>query len=538
MSSLKNTVINDTGYIQLPSGNDSQRPGAVSGTAAVGMIRYNSQRGNLETYTSAGNWGGLEPPPNISGISGVINQDINGTITINGNNFISGAVVTVQGAAVSNVDRILTTTFVSSNQLTAATASASVNYVAAASYNIKVTNPSGNYYILPSAGAVDREPTWSTSAGNLGTIYNNSLSGRTFTVSASDADGNTISYAVTSGVLPPNMSLNGSTGVISGTPNAVGSDTTYSFGITPTAAGYSGLERSFNIIVKAPIVQSFTAVGSTTFNVPVGVSSAQVVVVAGGGGGGTRNSGGASGGTDGGSAGGAGGMIDHPAYPLTPGGSVPVTVGGGGGGGGNGYGSGQTPGQNGSNSVFDALTALGGGYGGCGPLSPNPGGPGGSGGGEGGGGGTTGGTAARGTGLQPSQPGASGTYGYGNPGGYSSAGGTPPYTGSGGGGAGGGGSNGNGAQIGNGGVGRSTSVSGSPVYYAGGGGGGSFNNGGSYGPASGGTGGGGPGGLGNGANGTDGSPNTGGGGGGGPGGPGGSGGYGGKGGSGIVIIRY
>ena len=38
MASLKNTVINDTGFIQLPSGTTAQRPVSPS----VGMMRYNS----------------------------------------------------------------------------------------------------------------------------------------------------------------------------------------------------------------------------------------------------------------------------------------------------------------------------------------------------------------------------------------------------------------------------------------------------------------------------------------------------------------
>jgi hypothetical protein len=49
MATLKNTTINDTGYIQLPSGNTGQRP-----TAANGMIRYNSETSKIEYY--AGSW--------------------------------------------------------------------------------------------------------------------------------------------------------------------------------------------------------------------------------------------------------------------------------------------------------------------------------------------------------------------------------------------------------------------------------------------------------------------------------------------------
>jgi len=47
MATLKNTTINDTGFLQLPSGNTSQRP-----TAANGMIRHNSETNNIEVYAN------------------------------------------------------------------------------------------------------------------------------------------------------------------------------------------------------------------------------------------------------------------------------------------------------------------------------------------------------------------------------------------------------------------------------------------------------------------------------------------------------
>ena len=69
---------------------------------------------------------------------------------------------------------------------------------------------------------------------------------------------------------------------------------------------------------------------STNWVVPQGINRVHVLVVAGGGGGGTRNAGVSSGGTDGGSGGGAGGYIEYLAYPVTPGETIPITVGSGG----------------------------------------------------------------------------------------------------------------------------------------------------------------------------------------------------------------
>jgi hypothetical protein len=52
MASLKNTVINDTGYLQLPAGSTAQRP-----TGATGMIRVNTNTTPyvLEIY-QGGTW--------------------------------------------------------------------------------------------------------------------------------------------------------------------------------------------------------------------------------------------------------------------------------------------------------------------------------------------------------------------------------------------------------------------------------------------------------------------------------------------------
>ena len=222
------------------------------------------------------------------------------------------------------------------------------------------------------------------------------------------------------------------------------------------------------------VVKVFTANGPGNFTVPTGVTEVDVLVVGGGGG---------SAGIGGG--GGAGGMIDRPGFPVTPGSTIPYSVGAGGAPGGTYPGP---VGSNGSNSVFGSLTALGGG--GAGSWNNNTSNPGGSG---AGGPGTPGTGANGGAGNQPSQSGDSGAYGFGYPG---SRGGTNPssnstpgsgtYTAGGGGGAGAAGGHPSLSGPGNtsttnagrkGGDGRSSSITGVPVYYAGGGGGGSHNSG-------------------------------------------------------------
>ena len=254
------------------------------------------------------------------------------------------------------------------------------------------------------------------------------------------------------------------------------------------------------------IVYSFTG-DSGTYTPPEGVTIVEYLVVGGGGGGGAWRGGG----------GGAGGVLQG-ILSVEPG--VPLDVVVGDGGSGAPGGTNNAGGQNGGNSQFKTIIAIGGGGGGIGQNQNNSGGSGGSGGGAGG---------ASETGSQAS---GSGTVGQGNAGGdsYDDTFNATPRAGGGGGGAGQTGGAASSGQGGDGGDGISVYITGALQIF-GGGGGGASNSGGS---GSGGIGGGGDGNTtGNGFPGAD---NTGGGGGGG------GGGYqslnqGGDGGSGIVVIR-
>lgn len=47
MATVKNSTVNDTGYLQLPSGTTLQRPASP----VTGMVRFNSTLGYAEIYT-------------------------------------------------------------------------------------------------------------------------------------------------------------------------------------------------------------------------------------------------------------------------------------------------------------------------------------------------------------------------------------------------------------------------------------------------------------------------------------------------------
>lgn len=454
-----NTVFGGTTGITVPSGQTAERSGAT----VVGTLRYNTDLGLIEQYNALG-WQSVDAPPTITNITGVINENTTSTITVTGSNFKTGGVVYVTGAAVSGLDRAMTTTFVNQSSVTFTTNSTAVNFVGAATFGLKLLNPSGLSGVLDPAGTIDKDPLWTTALGTY-TVYD-SMRSSTLSFVGNDPDGaGTISYSLApgSGSLPAGASLNATTGTI-GPFNAVATDTSSAIKLRITSTNGTNIQsadRDFTILVKAPVIATYNASG--TFAVPTGVTTVEVLVVAGGGTGGNQHGGG----------GGAGGLVYRPGFPVTPGASIPVTVGVGGTGSPSAPSQGAYPDGYGRDSIFSTLTAKGGGAG-IGHIGNNSQ-PATATGGSGGGGQSDPANVNGAPGNQPGQPGESGSYGFGNPGGFGHSG--PAYgnwNGGGGGGAGAAGAISNyNTGGGAGGVGRAYSISGAPVFYSGGGGGGS-----------------------------------------------------------------
>ena len=240
--------ITDTGTegTKVASGTTAQRG------STTGQWRYNTTTGFFEGK-SATTILTLEPTPTVTSVD-VTEVDSqaggNQTVVITGTNFSSGSSASFVGS--SATFNAATTTIDSATQITAvAPKSSFLN--AQEPYKVKVTSSSG----LAGTSAtglinVDTSPTWSTSAGSLGTLFE----GETANVSATatDADSDTITYAVQSGSLPAGASLNTSTGAITGTLSNVSSDTTSNFDLRASAGGKTA-DRSFNIIVKNALEQ-------------------------------------------------------------------------------------------------------------------------------------------------------------------------------------------------------------------------------------------------------------------------------------------
>lgn len=509
----------------IPYGDTAGRPV----NPGVGKLYSNGQLQRIELYTGTTyGWQNIvAETPGVTGYTGTIAEtNLTNTITILGTNFSNGATATLVGTDGTEYSAISTTV----NNLTQLSATFGAIPANKEPYDIRVTNPSNLYGVYYDVLSVNDAPIWNTAAGLLGTFnetdnvsiqlsvsdeeggitYSGSnipawlslntttgllsgtaanVSGNTtynFSVSVTDSvnststrqfsiivnnivswnttaglistlsymqyrstplsyqlsatsPGGTTTYSINSGSLPSGISLS-SSGLISGTINPPSTDTVYSFTVRATD-GVSYSDRSFSYSIKAPVISTFSTVGSTSWTAPSGVNTVELLVVAGGGGSGN----------DVGGGGGGGGVCYGSSYPVTPGSAYAITVGAGGT---NTTGSG-IKGNNGGNSSFGPVLAYGGGGGGS--YSGNGVG---LAGGSGGGGGD-----ANASGGGSTQTSGSNYIGYGNIGGTSWS---QNWGSAGGGGAGGPGSNGTGQAVA-GGLPREFSISGSAVKYAGGG---------------------------------------------------------------------
>src|SRR6056300_2018018 len=259
--------------------------------------------------------------PTISSVSptSVTSGDGTGnyTFTITGTSFTgaSASLINNSGTTVA----FDTVTVDSSTQITGVIAKSSLPG-SGEPYDVRVTAGSGLRSTLENQINIDQSPTFITASGSLGTQIASTAG--SFSVNATDPEsaGN-VTFELQSGSLPPgytltNTAAEGGTAIIAGTDSTTSSTTIFNFVLRAVDAASNTSSRSFSIRTRIPVSESFTSDG--TFSVPTGITQTDVLVVAGGGGGGRAG------------GGGAGGLIFMPAYPVTPGGTITVTVGCGG----------------------------------------------------------------------------------------------------------------------------------------------------------------------------------------------------------------
>ena len=199
-----------------------------------------------------------ETKPTVADVSQTIAPATATTITITGTNFVSIPQVDFINGSTGAVTRANTVSFSSATSL-------SVNCtLASGNYYVRIENPDGNAgrstnNIITASTA----PTFSTSAGSLGTIAGN-FSGTVATVAGSSDS--TIAFSEVTSVLTnasqANCTLNSSTGAIT-TSDFGGSSTTpttYNFTLRITDAEGQTVDRAFSL------TSSFGASGGGQFN--------------------------------------------------------------------------------------------------------------------------------------------------------------------------------------------------------------------------------------------------------------------------------
>jgi len=250
-----------TGYFDAPAGTTAQRPSSPN----TGYVRFNTTLDQLEQYTSDVGWQGISAPPTITttDVTNVDETDTSQVIVITGQNFdatSSAVLVDANGStknpttSVRNSSSQITITYSGGDVLTSSVAEP---------LDVKVTNGSGLSAVLENQINIDASPIWSTNSGTLATI-SDATTGTHVTVSATDPEGQSVSYTIASGAMPSGLSLNSSTGVISGDPDNVSGSTTSNFTVGASDGTGNTVNRSFNIIVNPALDGSTSARAATS----------------------------------------------------------------------------------------------------------------------------------------------------------------------------------------------------------------------------------------------------------------------------------
>ena len=262
LTRIKNTAIGDDGvttqklddtsggftlpgvqFVRVPVGTGAQRP-----TGASGYLRFNTDAGVLEQWnTNTNSWAAVDSPPIINSVAypaSVTAADPAGgeTITLTGSNFQTGATVTIGGTSATSVS------VASNTSITFTTPTKT-----AGDYDIVVTNSNGLAATSTNGISYNGTPSFTTAAGNVGSIAED-IAMSTITIVAAEPDGGTLAYSVTSGALPTGVSLGSANGQLTGTPNVnPTANTTFNFTVTATDDENQTNSRAFNLIVLRPI---------------------------------------------------------------------------------------------------------------------------------------------------------------------------------------------------------------------------------------------------------------------------------------------
>ncbi len=210
-----------------------------------GSMIYNYTDGQIQFWTGYG-WNTLSMIPEVDSVSPTtFDGDSGSTFTIFGKNFNSTTnvhFITNGGTAYA----ANTVVYINSSKLTATTGRDFT--VAEEPLDVKVTNSDGMTSTKENVIDCGGVPAWTSPSGSIGHWYEGSTV--SYGMTATDPDGGSITYSVQSGGLPSGISLNASTGVLTGTTPNVSSDTTSNFTLRATDNATNTADRAFSMQVK------------------------------------------------------------------------------------------------------------------------------------------------------------------------------------------------------------------------------------------------------------------------------------------------
>ena len=197
-----------------------------------------------------------ETKPTITSSNLFVAPSTSSQITIAGTNFVSVPIVEAINSSTGAITRASAVTFTSSSSINATFNLASANYF------IRVENNDGNAVRSSSAIlSASASPTFSTSAGSIGTVS----AGSTVSLDIDATSDSTVAFSETTSILTSNantpattmnLSLNSSTGAITGTAPTPTGDTTYTFTIRASDQESQTADRQFSITVSVGINNS------------------------------------------------------------------------------------------------------------------------------------------------------------------------------------------------------------------------------------------------------------------------------------------
>ena len=256
----------DTGTegTKVASGTTAQRG------STTGQWRYNTTTGFFEGRNTDGTFSSLEPQPTV------ISTDVteidtttggNITIRVTGTNLSSGGTIKFIANDGTQITAS-TSTFINASNYDAVVARSSFSN-SLEPYDVRFVSATGLTATLEDNINVDNAPTWNTTSGTVATI-SDQATGTHATLSATDPDGDTVSYSETTSVLSgAGFSLNSSTGAITGTAGAVSGDTTDTFTLRATANSKTA-DRQFNII-RTNLIDDINSLPENIWNsIPTG----------------------------------------------------------------------------------------------------------------------------------------------------------------------------------------------------------------------------------------------------------------------------